>query len=125
MQRGDIVVFEFPADRSTDYAKRVVAIGGDVVEVRGGVPSSTARPSRTSRWRRRPAPARARRLQAGARDQRRHSYTIMLTGYPAADFPRMVIPEGHVFVLGDNRDNSYDSRKWGTVPSTTSRGARR
>jgi len=124
--RGDVIVFEFPADRSTDYLKRVVAVGGDVIEVRDGVPSINGVPlahepiAQPCSFRDESAPSAEaepepctllRETNAG------RSYTIMrTTDHPAADFPRMVIREGEVFVLGDNRDNSYDSRRWGTVP---------
>jgi signal peptidase I len=124
--RGDVVVFEFPLDRRIDYVKRVVAIGGDTVEVKNGVPSINGvelahepidapcslkdDDPRFTDPMTEPCTL-VRETNAG------HAYTIMLvSSRGAADHPRTVVPHDHVFVMGDNRDNSFDSRKWGFVP---------
>jgi signal peptidase I len=118
--RGDVIVFKYPADQRTDYVKRVVAVGGDTISVRGGVPSingipldhdEIAQPCSDDAEPADPHPcALVRETNAG------RSYTIMFTpGAHAPDFSSIVVPEGEVFVMGDNRDNSFDSRRWGTV----------
>lgn len=118
--RGDVIVFKYPADQRTDYVKRVVAVGGDTIGVRGGVPSINGIPldheeigqaCSDDTGSADPHPCTlVRETNAG------HSYTIMFTpGAHAPDFSSIVVPEGEVFVMGDNRDNSFDSRRWGTV----------
>jgi signal peptidase I len=122
--RGDPIVFKFPADRSTDYIKRIVAIGGDTVEVREGVVSiNGAELAQTPVEGACPVADRPGEPGGGepiacklVRETNDGRSIMFEEGRPASDFPRTVIPAHQVFVLGDNRDNSYDSRKWGTVP---------
>jgi signal peptidase I len=130
--RGDVIVFEFPMDRRTDYVKRVVAIGGDTIEVRDGVPSINGVPldhepiagSCTSRDESAPATDQeAQRCTLLRESNAGRAYTVMLSpDQPALDSPPLHVPPGHVFVMGDNRDNSYDSRKWGMVPADAIKG---
>jgi signal peptidase I len=93
IQRGEIVAFTYPKDPSLTFLKRVAAIGGDVVEIRDEILYVNHTPIRepyvvlAPRWQR--------------------QYGTMR--------PR-VVPHGELFVLGDNRNNSDDSRFWGTVP---------
>ena len=126
--RGDVIVFEFPQDRSTDYVKRAVAIGGDTIEVRDGVPLINGAPLDHQ-----PIDQPCRTGDGSADDAGEcklvretnagRTYTIILEpDHPAQDHPRTTIPPGHVFVMGDNRDNSYDSRKWGFVPADHIKG---
>ena len=95
---GDIVVFKFPQDPSKDFIKRCIAVGGQKVEIRdkevfvNGV--------------KQPFP--------------RHGKFIDSAVLPATFGPRdnlgpVIVPPGHIFVMGDNRDNSNDSRFWGFV----------
>lgn len=94
---GDIIVFKFPKDRSIDYIKRVVGVPGDKIEVknkklyRNGKPASDPFAHYTS--------------------------TAVLPGSvsPKDNFGPITVPEGKYFVMGDNRDNSSDSRFWGFV----------
>lgn len=93
-KRGDIVAFRYPRDPRISFLKRVVAIGGDVVEIRDDALYVNGAPV--------PEPYVVHRLHA--RTARRESY------------PALRVKPGHLFVLGDNRDDSADSRYWGTVP---------
>jgi len=124
--RGAPIVFKFPADRSTDYIKRIVAVGGDTVEVREGGVLINGEPLAQTPIEGE-CPVVDRRGEGGGDEpiacklvretNGGRSYTIMFEeGRAAQDHPRTVVPPDAVFVLGDNRDNSYDSRKWGTVP---------
>jgi signal peptidase I len=95
--RGDVVVFRYPLDRSLDYIKRVVAIGGDTLEVRNKQVFLNGK-------------------QVANPYAHFTSHDIMnATVGPRDNFGPVTIPEGKIFVMGDNRDNSYDSRFWGFV----------
>jgi signal peptidase I len=100
VSRGDVVVFKYPADPSRNFVKRVVALPGETVEVRDRVVLVGGQPL---------AEPYARfgdeRLPAEHPD-------LGLRGERQRWGPR-VVPDGHVFVLGDNRDRSHDSRYWG------------
>jgi signal peptidase I len=119
--RGDVIVFEFPQDRQVDYVKRAVAIGGDTIEVKDGVPLINGAPLAHQAL---DAPcvsqdgdgAPERCTFVRETDGGRARTIILNPHHPAQDFPRTIVPPNEVFVLGDNRDNSYDSRRWGTVP---------
>lgn len=95
--RGDVVVFRFPRDRSLDYIKRVVAISGDTIEVRD-----------------------KQVFLNGEQVVNPHAHftnheIMSAAGGPRDNFGPVKVPEGKIFVMGDNRDNSYDSRFWGFV----------
>jgi signal peptidase I len=103
-ERGDIVVFKFPGDPSVDYIKRVVGVPGDVVEERNkqvyvnGVPEQNP--------------------FAVHKDP----YTIQSNYPPRDNFGPLTVPPDSLFVMGDNRDNSNDSRFWGFVDYGKLRG---
>lgn len=94
---GDVVVFRFPRDRSLDYIKRVVAIGGDTIEVRDKEVFVNGKQVVNPH------------AHFTARD------IMSAAAGPRDNFGPVTVPEGKIFVMGDNRDNSYDSRFWGFV----------
>jgi signal peptidase I len=90
IHRGDIVVFWYPRDTNKSFIKRVVAIPGDLVEIRNGVVVVNGREAQEPY------------LDPEFRD--RDSYS------------RTIVPPDQYFVLGDHRNSSNDSRNWGFVP---------
>ncbi|MEJ8836356.1 signal peptidase I [Ramlibacter sp. AN1133] len=117
--RGDVVTFHSPAD-GTRLIKRIVGLPGDVVEMRNevlfvnGRPAGYGEPVTVREQRRGVAAETVRTLER--LDTREHAVQF-LPGQPAQrSFPPVRVPEGHFFVLGDNRDDSADSRYIGMVP---------
>ncbi len=97
VHRGDVVVFVFPPDPTKDFIKRVVGVAGDTVEVRNGVVFING---------------------AQVPDPHAH-YEVALaehtTASPRDNYGPVKVPEDKLFMMGDNRDRSYDSRWWGFV----------
>ncbi|MBN1334734.1 MAG: signal peptidase I [Deltaproteobacteria bacterium] len=127
-QRGDVIVFRYPEDPSLDYIKRIVGVPGDEVMVRGnvlhvnGIPVEKRFVSLFSFQDDACVPESA-RLYDERLDSVQHA--ILNTNDPAfalAEFGPTVVPPDTVFVMGDNRDNSSDSRRWGPVPRTYIKG---
>lgn len=103
-QPNDIIVFKYPQDPSLDYIKRVIAIGGDTVEIRDKkiFINGTAFDDKHGQF----------------KDDNIHPPSTD----PRDNFGPATVPAGQVFVMGDNRDNSYDSRFWGFVDLKAVRG---
>lgn len=94
-QRGDIVVFKYPKDPSKDFIKRVVGVGGDTVEIKN------------------------KRVYVNGQPVQDKDYAVYSGSYSLDprqnNLPRTKVPPNTLFVMGDNRDNSHDSRFWGFV----------
>ncbi len=98
---GDVIVFKYPKDPSLDYIKRVVGRPGDIIEMRNKHLFRNGQPVQEAYV--------------------RHSDPQGI--YPTRDnFGPYTVPEGEYFMLGDNRDNSQDSRFWGTVKKSAMHG---
>jgi len=86
-KKGEIVVFRYPKDESRDFIKRVIAVGGDTIEMRDG-----------------------RVLVNGSKVDEPYTWKDDPKGPNHSNYRKSVVPQGHIFVLGDNRNNSEDSR---------------
>jgi signal peptidase I len=96
-KRGDVIVFQFPQDPSKDFIKRCVATGGETVEIKNkqvavnGVPLSEGYTIHTDP-------------------------SVKPAGYEYRDnYGPYTVPPAELFMMGDNRDNSNDSRYWGPL----------
>lgn len=94
-KRGDVIVFLYPEDRKRDFIKRLIALGGDTVEIKSG--------------------------DIYVNGQLLDDPLInQIYYYNRGDYgkenQRIVVPKGQYFVLGDNSGSSHDSRYWGFVP---------
>jgi signal peptidase I len=136
-KRGDIVVFKFPRNTDIDYVKRIVAIGGDQVQLIDDVLYINSKPQTRLQH------DHDRSILEDIQDTKDYKilYREQLDGldhwvmqnkaerrgfsngyFPGLDSQAFTVPEGTVFCMGDNRDNSSDSRVWGIVPSAYIRG---
>jgi len=129
-KRGDVIVFKYPEDPSTNYIKRVIGLPGDTIEIRKKVVYINDQEIKTEE------------IDGKAimddMDDKFKKYNLKFfkatTGeaqhviqqdednYYKVDLEKTVIPEGKFFMMGDNRDFSYDSRFWGFVPMKNIRG---
>ncbi len=96
-KRGDIVVFIYPEDRSKDFIKRLIGLPGDTIEIRDKKILLNGRP-----W-------------SDSNGVYVDNLIIPGSVQPRDNFGPVTVPEGSIFVMGDNRDESYDSRFWGFV----------
>ncbi|MDT4330908.1 signal peptidase I [Methylomonas sp. MED-D] len=118
-KRGDIVVFRFPKQPSVDYIKRVIGLPGDrigyfekVIYV-NGQPIKQVSLGRYQGVGQGVGMSGAERLEE---DLMGVEHSILISRGVSTVQDVFVVPEGHYFVMGDNRDNSNDSRYWGFVP---------
>ncbi len=103
--RGDIVIFTFPGNHAMDFVKRVIGLPGDIVEVREKNVYINGQPFKIP--------------------YEKHTDPFILTqgqGMVRDNFGPIKVEPGTCFVMGDNRDQSYDSRFWGFVPVQNIKG---
>ncbi|MDR1545799.1 MAG: signal peptidase I [Deltaproteobacteria bacterium] len=98
-QRGDVVIFKFPKDPKTDFVKRVMGLPGETVQIVEG-----------------------RLLVDNVPIDDPHGHYDTPYRVVNRNFGPVTVPEGHYFMLGDNRDFSNDSRGWGFVDASLLRG---
>ncbi|HQP31886.1 MAG TPA: signal peptidase I [Deltaproteobacteria bacterium] len=104
-KRGDVIIFSFPNNTSVDFVKRVIGLPGDTIAVRN-----------------KKVVVNGRELSLG---HEKYTDPYIVTEGPGRmrdNMPEVVVQKGHVFAMGDNRDQSYDSRFWGQLPVENIKG---
>ncbi len=104
-QREDVIVFLYPEDESKDFIKRVVGLPGDTLEMRDKEMLINGKPFPDQH------------AFYSKSNERGGNF-----GNPIRFGPLVNVPSDHYFVMGDNRDQSYDSRWWGFVPKDAIKG---
>jgi len=103
-RQGDVIVFEYPEDPSKDFIKRVVGTPGDTVEVKDKKVYVNGK------------------VYANPHEVHKESDLIPKEANPRDNKDLVTVPAGSYFVMGDNRDRSYDSRFWGFVSNDKIKG---
>lgn len=119
-RRGDVVVFQWPRDRSKNFVKRIVGSAGDTLSMRDGVLYVNGEPQQERFVHHVP---RRDRYETDFGWQTTFLARRIADYRPTRDnWGPIVVPPENYFVLGDNRENSLDSRYWGFVPDSLIRG---
>ena len=130
IKRGDIVVFKYPKSPAVNYIKRVIGLPGETIEIRDKRVLIDGKPLDIEEVK----PAKyMKTMDEKFRDNNLAFYKVKLKektfvyqvdkdNFFKVDFEKRKIPKGHYFVMGDNRDFSYDSRYWGVVPHKNIKG---
>jgi signal peptidase I len=136
-KRGDIIVFKYPRDPDIDYVKRVVAVAGDQIQLMDDILYINGKPqSRVDHNQDRSAiedivdekeykllyRENLEGLEHWVMQNKPEYRRSLRAWWPDVDGKPYTVPEGSVFCVGDNRDNSSDSRVWGEVPLSYVRG---
>jgi signal peptidase I len=110
IKRKDIVVFKWPKDLTKDFVKRVIGLEGDKVEIRAKQLYVNDQPI--------DEPYKIHKDDKAYSKDDVYNYDLAIRD----NYGPVVVPEGHLFVMGDNRDDSADSRTWGFVPLANIKG---
>ena len=108
LERHDVVVFKYPKELWKDFVKRVIALEGEKVEIK----------NRQVYINDEPIPEEYKVHINSDRDQEGYNYDDTIKD----NYGPVVVPPGHCFVMGDNRDNSLDSRYWRFLPLSYIKG---
>ena len=114
-ERGDVVVFKYPLNTKKDFIKRIIGLPGDTLEYRHKqlyINGQAIKQQKLSTI----APYQQYIELQETMPQRQ--YNIYTSPHVHTPNRRWLVPAGHYFVMGDNRDNSDDSRRWGFVPTS-------
>ncbi|MGH9463835.1 MAG: signal peptidase I [Vicinamibacteria bacterium] len=106
IRRGDVIVFKYPSEPERDFIKRVIGLPGDAIRIEEKTVYINGEPLREDYVYYPPGQT----GEEGYSDYRRDN------------MPEMIVPPHQIFVMGDNRDNSHDSRFWGTLPRDLVKG---
>ena len=114
-KRGDVVVFKYPENKKINYIKRVIALPGDNIIYKNKKLYVNNNEYKTLKINHSFDPVEIADGNVFYEDNSEKSYMILNQSSPSFDF-QYTVPNDTYFVLGDNRDNSNDSRYWGPVP---------